>query len=356
MHAKIRAKQNQQALRRLKAFTDTMARSSRVLGAMNTPSVLTDVARNYTGVTDIVLFGSALFDNPSHPSIAFTGGAYPNDDFILAPATQSVFGTQGLSHLSGKRIHWALPAPFAEPLYANAVTRFYHIYINALGGDLVSFTSNIQGVLQRLVNDDPPLLFDYRIEQSGQLEMRTIHHHVVSQSVLSHTTSNNQENDNNALPVRSISPTHPLILGIQWEGEGIDVDIYAQPHGSHPLYFGYQASEFGIHVKDERTGGGTNTRFYERIELHKPFDKDTLRVGINLYDAPAQLRGDVSGIVSLSLDNITYETPFRFDLASGGNKGADIIDVLNSGKDTALSRFFTLQSIMDASSLEVAGL
>lgn len=345
-HEAIRAKHNAQGLRALKGFFENMRQGHRTTGAINAPEVITEIVRHSPSVTDILIFGSALYDNPSHPALDMSSGAYPSDDFILAPPSVSVFGTKDVTSLNGKRIHWVLPTSFENTLFGEAVLRFYHLYINALGGELVSFTANQDAVIQRLLQRAEALPMRHTLNPRGKLEMLTlsqasVNTHVQTQSV-THAF----------IPVQTISSARPLVLGIEWENvspnEVVDLDIYARPAGGEALYFGHKTSTEGVHVKDMRTGDNNNTRFYERIEFHAPLDIDALRIAVNLYDAPT-LNRSVSGTLRLSMDDVIYQMPFHFELSQGGNQGADIRQALNNGNNTAFSRFFTVNDIIAAS-------
>ncbi|TDF41300.1 hypothetical protein EYS14_00095 [Alteromonadaceae bacterium M269] len=342
----IRASQNIKALRKLESFTDKMSPSGRTLGAIDVPSVLAEVARHYTDVTDIVLMGSALYDQ--HAQLDMTDGAYPSDDFILSPPATSVFGAKGVKYLQGKRVHWVLPEPFTESLYGKAVTRFYHIYIHALGGELVSFTANSDAVITRLLDGAAPLPFRYEVQPSGRLEMRSMPQAAVDNVEQTQFVSRTD------IPVQSISASSPLVLGIQWTGEYIDLDVYARPIGGKALYYGQKRSVYGVHIKDQRTGDGDNKQFYERVEFRKPLDIDALRIGVNLYSTPHSDK-KLTGTLSISLNDKTYQTRLEFDLSKGGNSGKDMRQTLDTGRDSFYSRFFTVDDIVSGGA-EVASL
>ncbi|MEM0909418.1 MAG: hypothetical protein AAGJ37_00495 [Pseudomonadota bacterium] len=341
-YEQVRLKQFASHLRTLQHFTDNVTQGERTYGALNTPAVLRDIARNYPGITDIVLMGSALYDNPEHPALAMTDGAYPSDDFILTPPTTSIFGTKGVSLLSAKRIHWALSAPFDDVLYGEAVLRFYHLYIHALGGELVSFTANNQAVIEQLVNGASALPFIYQLDPVGRLQMQRLRHAVIENAET--TTHVSQDAATDEAPA--------VRVGIEWQNIGedsnIDLDIYAGVPGQAVLYFGNTLSGVGVHIKDELSGDSNNTQFYERIEFRQGVDIDALRIAVNVYDAPAR-DAALTGILRVRVEGKVYQTPFSLDLARGGNKGADVDGVLNDGIDTAFTRFFTVREIMDAS-------
>ncbi|MEP0175032.1 MAG: hypothetical protein ABJH28_10240 [Paraglaciecola sp.] len=339
-YEKVRAKANKAELGKLKSFTSSLNQGKRTLGAMDTPRVLADIARFQPNVSDIMLMGSALYDNPHHKQMDMTQSGVPSDGVVSASAASSVFGTKGRHYLRGKRIHWVLPEPLNNSLHHEAVMRFSHVYIHALGGDLVSFTTNHTAVTQLLLNKATPLDFIYTLDKSGVLEMRIIQ----EASVNTRTEPQNIQRVN-VQTTAPVATSYPVTLGIEWEGEGVDLDIYAQPQGGQVLYFGQTQSKQGVHVKDQRTGNNNSTRFYERIDL-KPVDINTLKVAINIYDAPPS-ESELRGILRINYQRQSYQTPFTFKLAHGGNRGADINQTLSIGSDTQFSQLFNVREIMN---------
>lgn len=339
-HPKARLRLGAKEIAKLQQFTKGVSQANRTLGAMDAPLVLNQVARNYPNATEIVLMGSALYDNPRHPGVDMVSMRIPSDGFITAKPTESPFGTQGREkQLQGKRIHWLLPQASSDSLHNEALLRFSHLYIDRMGGALISFTHNNDAVMQLLLNNAQPLPMEYQIDTSGKMVMQAIRKLVPELSLYRQPVSQQ------ALPDHTFSTKQTLIIGIEWSGKGVDLDIHAKPLGGETLSYRHDETPLGKHYKDVLSGNSPSGSVqYETIEFHTPIAVDALVIGLNVYSV-SQGSQPINGTLRLQLAAQTYAMPFRFTV-SQGNRGNDIDTVMNGGRDTPYSKRFTVMDII----------
>lgn len=343
-HRTPRLKLGAKELAKLNAFLQSMTQGRRTLGAIDAPFVLSQIVRNYPNATDIVLIGSALYDNPRQPGVNMASMRIPSDGFITARPTESPFGTKGREkHLQGKRIHWLLPHASGDTLQNEALLRFWHLYLHHMGASLITFTHNSNAVMQLLLANAQPLPMNYKLDTGGKMTMQSIRKLAPELSLYSQPVSQNP------LPPHVFNTRQTLSVGIEWQGQGqgVDLDVYAKPKDGKALFYGHNASEFGKHYKDVLSGHkSADNRHYETIEFHTPIDVRTLVIAVNVYSAN-EGSPPINGTLRLQLAGRTYAKPFVFKV-SRGNAGADIETLLSGSPDTAHSKRLTVMDIIGA--------
>ena len=346
-HPKARMKYRKREIKLLNDFVKQLKKNDRQRGAMDVPKVLHEIGRYHSNVSDIVLMGvSVFYTEPNHPALDMSEGLVPSDGFILASPAHSPFGTKGRKNLlQGKRIHWVLAKQINNSLLREAVTRFWFVYLEQLGGGLVSFSANPEAVMRLLLKKAPPLELQYELDTSGKFEMQSL------RRISAETSIYNQTVIRTPVLEMVLTSKQPLTLGIEWEGQA-DLDLYTQSKGGDLLFFGNVSSVQGKFYKDERAGSTNKNQFYETIEYHQPIELSALRIAVNVYRSDAAIK-EIHGTLRLQLAGKVYAKEFTFDGVKVGNKGRDINNPLQGGNDTIYSQHFNVQDIVAVASSEV---
>lgn len=339
-HRVTKLRHGAKALAKLNAFIKSMKQDQRTLGAMDVPLVLNQIVRNYPSANEILLIGSALYDNPQQPGVNMTSMHIPSDGFITAKPTDSPFGTLGREkHLQGKRIHWLLPKSSSDSLHSEALLRLMHLYIQQMGGALVSFTANSDAVMQLLLENAKPMNMEYQLDRNGKLYMQAIRKLVPELSLYQ------QPITQTPMPQQVLNSKQTLIVGIEWQGKGVDLDIYAKAQGLEALSYRNTANALGKHYKDVLSGHShADNKQYETIEF-APINVNSLVIVVNVYRS--QNAQPILGTLRLQLAGNIYAKSFRFT-AARGNKGKDVSSVLSGIGDTAHSKRFSVKDIVNA--------
>lgn len=350
-HPKARLKHARTGLVQIKAFTEQFSQGTRTIGAMDTPHVINHIAINYPQVSDIVLIGSALYDEPTQSGTNMaTSLRIPSDAFLASSAIDSQFGTVGRENvLQGKRIHWALTNTSHDSLHSEALKRFWYLFIHAQSGKLVTFVNDFSAVTQRLLNDAQGMSLPYTIKSDGKFEMQGIRRFVPEQ------TESHQVSIGNGLPAgkSKLPKQQNITVAIEWEGDGVDLDIYAQTHNTKPLYYKNTSNQYGRHFKDILSGSAQAPRKrFETIEFHKGIEPKAWVLGVNVYKSP---RRDIPihGTLHVKIAEKSYIKPIQFDVQNG-NHGKDVTSVLSSGISSDYSLYFTMTDVISADSSEVS--
>ena len=347
---KARVKYARDELIKIKAFTDRFSQGSRTLGGMDAPSVINRIAVNYPHVTDIFLVGSALYDEPHQNINMATSLRIPSDAFLASSPIESPFGIAGRENvLQGKRIHWAITNVSQDSMHAEALKRFWFLHIVGQSGKLVSFAHDFQTVSQRLISGAHGLSLPYTINSNGKFEMQGIRRFVPETSTPPQVsvTQDNTEEKNTSVNSEAIT------VAIEWEGHGVDLDVYGKVGDAKPLYYKHSSNEYGQHFKDILSGSAqAPLKRFETIEFHKGIDPERLVLGVNVYKSPRR-DTPIQGALRLTINKKTYTKAFQFDVESG-NHGKDMAAVLASGVSSEYSQYFTVQDIVGTSANAVA--
>lgn len=304
-----------------------------VVGALRLPQLLHHIAENIaTGDTlDVMLLGSPLYDDPKESAFSMAQGAFPSDGHLFAGRDKTPFGASDNAELfKTLRVHIGYDAEsgFRDDRHRHFVKRFWTLYTERLGGKLVTFTGDLPSVLRGVQNHAEPLAHQYEPVQTDKLEMIRIVPAKVKKSVFERDLTDAP------LPASSLRRAKNVEIGISWDCQSCDLDLYARPFpGTQLLYYAKPTSREGQYWKDHKrsprpTGG------YEIIAFSVPLDLQALKIAVNFYNGNAP--HGVDGELRLSVDGRTYARNFHIK-AKGGNSGRDINQAINDSKNTAHS-------------------
>lgn len=317
---------NKRAIKSLKAFYQG-EKSATWKNAVRLPQLLRYIGRNYA-VTDVVVLGSAIYDDPKEDgNFSMKFWHVPSDGHIRASRAVSPYGTaESSNRLISKRIHLAYHEDdLLNDQHAMFLTRFLTLLIENQGGKLVSFDASEEAVFDRILNKAEPMQHSFSIDSSTKLEMIGFHREKPSIPIYDRKLSDKP------LHVRDIQNADDVEIGIRWVGVAVDLDLYALGHPrAEILYFGRPETVMGSFWKDF-TSGVSLQNAYETISFHTQINLEQLKLGVNFYggDAP----NGVSGSIRLTVAGQTYELPFSIS-ATRGNQMEGMTEAFRTGKAT----------------------
>ena len=329
---KARLGVNRAAVNALMQFADT----ARPAGGNNAPSTR-DALRvpqllrhiGQTGATDhsreVIILGSAFYDDPAEPAFSMASGLVPGDGHLFHSRAKTPFGTaDNPDLLKNVRIHFAYTDEMESDRHQFFVQRFTNLYVEQLGGHLVSFTPDRTSAFRRATTSAPVPAHSYELAESDKLEMIRLPEPTIRRSIYDRPVSAAP------LPADTVRYASDVQIGISWDNcERCDLDLYAQAHpGAQVLYFGHTVSPEGRYWKDYRESP-QSTRGRETIGFTVPLDLRTLRIAVNFYqgNAPEGVRGEIRLAVADRTYAMTYHLP-----ATSGNKGSGVRRLLDAGQ------------------------
>ena len=275
---------------------------------------------------EVIVQGSSLYDDPREPIYTMTGGRYPSDGHLLRHRGETVFGALGSSGLlNGSKVHLAYGdrGQFQSEGHQYYVERFWALYVEALGGELVSFVPKLDAALSRISSKARAIPHGFEGGASDKLEMIRIKPPEPRQSIYE------RELSSQPLPSTEVQRAGKVEVGLSWDCAACDLDIYAVPYpGADPIYFGNAQTVEGTLWKDHQSSPRAGQGF-ETIAFHRPLDLRALTLAVNFYRGKAPQ--GVQGELRLAADEKTYGYAFHIP-ATSGNSGAGMLEAFETGE------------------------
>jgi hypothetical protein len=318
---KTRANQFAPAIRELKSFLAqdhprTAKSSLNFDGAIRLPQFCDFLADNLPaapGPLAVLLLGSPLYQDAKEPDFSMVDGYFPSDGHLQAPRERSVFGLREAT-TPPLVVHWVyFGDPWVSELHKEKVTRFWTLYLERRGGQLVTFSGDLPTALQGFRQGPAGVAATakrWAIDtDQTKIEMLRITREVPVTDWLTRDAG-----PESAPPVPA-TMTGPMRIGIRWS-QNIDLDLYAAPRrGAETLFFQHTRSPEGYYYKDHRSSPG---REFEFIEFETPVDVRDVEAFVNFYKG--RCPGGPRGEVRIEFDGRIYAAPFAI-LAAEGNQG-----------------------------------
>ena len=330
--AKARIKLNAGAVRNLMTFarashTATYGAPPRVEQALNLPDVVREIAHNHTSDAplDVIVLGSPLYDDPREPSLSFANGLYPSDGHLQASRASTPFGIESATAFKHIRLHIGYPDEtiFLNTQHQYFIQRFWSLFLSRQGGALVTFTSNIPALFERVKAGSPAPEQSFKLEKTDKLNMNRLRRAEIGGSI------NDRPLSQSALPPQLFRRAASVEISITWDCMDCDIDLYARPwKGAQLLCYKQNRTPQGIHVKDFMTSPSVQNGF-ETIVFTVPVDVDALGIVLNFYKGPAP--NGVHGTLRLSVNGYVFARPFHFP-AGDGNNGVGVKEAFDTGK------------------------
>ncbi|MCJ8271622.1 MAG: hypothetical protein MJK04_19760, partial [Psychrosphaera sp.] len=288
------------------------APSSRIAGAVRLPQLLRHIGANKIAPEiDVIVLGSALYGAPAQPAFSMKDGVFPSDGHLKHGRDITPFGVVHPAQLSGLRIHLGFNDTGLSDRKLHFIERFWALYAQAQGAELVSFTKDLPTLFNRAKNNVEPPQNNYKQGNSDKLQMiRLAPQKLQSQSIYNRPVSTS------VLKAKQLQKAKNVQLGISWQCQDCDLDLYSRARpDAQVLWYGHTKSPLGIYFKDYQKSPDTKNG-YETIAYTTAIDLRALQIFVNFYkgDAPKGVRGEVR----ISVDGKTYSTPFHIKAKRGG--------------------------------------
>lgn len=336
-HKKAKLAVNKKAVRILLQFADKAqyldgTRPS-VRGALRLPQFLRFLGENLSLAqeTDLIILGSSLYDIPEEKEFSMAEGHVPSDGHLQVPFGQSPFGmTANREVLRNLRVHLGHSTQdFMQGDHQKFfVKRFWTLFLEKQAGKLITFTSDLPTLFERVKNQVSTPKHDYELQPTTKLEMILYRPNAVEKkvSIYDHPLSKKP------VSLAALKNARNVEVSITWECKNCDLDLYARPNPKAKIiYFHYPETKEGRYIKDFR-GSPQLSNSYETIIFHQPVDLTQLTLAINFYGG--KVRDRVKGQFRILVDKKTFAQDFQIK-ATSGNKGACIMETLKRQKATA---------------------
>lgn len=310
------------------------------------PQFLRHVAQNISGQnkTDVIILGSPFYDDPSDAPFSMAGGFIPGDGHLQVARNQSVYGIIGQEDLlKTLRVHFVYgDAVMQSDRHAYHIERFWQLFVTRQSGQWITFASEASTVFTRIHTNAPALPNPYKLQKTDRLEMIRLRDVEIKTSI-------------HERPLSAIMPTAQqlhhaknLEVGITWDCESCDLDLYLRPlPSSAVLYFAHPSSNEGIYYKDFRHSPAGSGGF-ETIELTVPVDLRSVVIAVNFYSG--EVSGKLTGQIRMAIEGQTYAMNFAIH-ASKGNRGKDVLTAFNAANsNTPHTLFISPLSILGLTS------
>jgi hypothetical protein len=289
------------------------------------------IAQHSSEDVRIGLIGSPFFTAPGALARADYQGSFPSDGLILGDRARSPFGTLGRQDLNGATIDYCWttgPTTFASPQQSDRVERAWGLIVSQRGGQLTTFSGDLQSCLNRFGLAKAPEAKTYTIDQTDAQVFAMYKAKDIAPQILDAAPIKTAQppappvNDLQAQAARFNQPGRttppstligPAWIGIQWR-EPVDLDLYVRCSPRAPfLFFGNQRSAEGTHEYDFR--GGTGSTF-ETVDLTASCaDISKATIFINFYSG--RVSAPITGIVAIKFDGAIYKADFTMPALSG---------------------------------------
>ena len=294
-------------------------------GRINFPELLRTVRETAPAAedgADLIVLGHPLHLPASVPSQSMLGGRVPSDGHVAATPGQSLYAASGLSgSLAGYDVYFGLLGDnwSVSPPYAHHVTRFWTISVEAHGGSMAYIGGDLETVFDLAGRDAPDRPHDEPLRGDEKLEMLTF------------AADAGQIPDIYRRPLEVEPAPEPIwktasgvTIGITWDVDRADLDLYVRPNPQAPVIFFQQTNTpEGRLFKDFTLSPGNG---FETVALKPPVDLSQMRLAVNYYGGTAS-RSGVSGEVRIAIGDQVWAMPIHVP-ASKGNKGAGAARVL----------------------------
>lgn len=292
--------------------------------AINLPGFLREVARYYPAstypgkITDVIVRGNILYVDSERSEFSMTKHAF-SDGILNASPMDSPLGTKDMKGLEQMEIHLSFPEPeWMSTRHKMMTEETWGKFIQLLGGQMVTFHSDVQIVFDALLDRTRIRPRDYPVSDSTKMFTIPMEQklHLAKAPIFE------KEISSIPLPSAKVKKAHVTTIAAQWDcAGGGDIDLWVRVHpGAMPIYWQRSKTKEGKLFKDFTTGKNmVADNSFETVELDTPFvDMTMLQVRLNVF----ALNGDsCKGKVRLSAEGKIYEAPFSFSGVKGGNAG-----------------------------------
>lgn len=324
---KARLKINGKAVKSLMDFANATStvwldKNDEDYGSLNIPQALRLAAENRkdNDAVDIILIGSPLYLTSSDYNFSMKEGRIPSDGHLNVSRAVSPYGTADQPDLlQNMRVHFLVPEKFIhkESRYRFYLERFWTLYVEKLGGTLISFTHDWPSIINALEKNTAPKPHAYELDPTPKLEM------IYFMSGARHSSIFDRKLDTIFQRGADITNARKVMIGIKWDCM-CDIDLYARPFKGAPILSFYNSkTPQGRHYKEHVISDKAELAF-EIITFDVPVDLTKLEILINYFGG--QTRSPVKGEIRLAVNGEVYAREFYIE----GKEGYSTEGILES--------------------------
>ena len=319
--AKARAKLNKKTIVALKRFmnTDTHTENGSI-SAIQFPQFISFVGSHGQNIADtsMVVIGSPLHIDEKESSYSMVEGFLPSDGHLNESVLNTPYGTtekQGL--LNQTQIHFLTQdATWTSDLHEELTHRFWSLFVNKLGGALISFSHDPDTIYNRAKAKKTNVARSFELDSSDtKLEMVS-----VQRAVSQRTIETVFESPPEITAPLTTNYQGQVLVGIRWTCLKCDIDLYAQPNPTaQVLHYGLTRTAEGTYHKDFRSSPAP-VNGLEYIAFSNEVDLRQLQVAINFFKGRFSNGPEVE--VRIEFNGRVYARNYRIP-AKRGNRGAN---------------------------------
>lgn len=295
-----------------------------VRGAILLPQLLRQIALmpSASGERDVIIIASPVYDHPAQPQWSMAGGRFPNDGNIFASRSRSPYAAADTpTLLDGFRVHIAYDESAGEmeiDEYAFRVQRYFTLFVEAQGGQLVSFTTDPGIALERAQFSAPATPHQFEAEEAERGQA-SIYERPVAQKIFTRA---------------ELGRAEKVSIGLTWACSTCDLDLYARAHSeAEILYYDNPETREGVVRKvfplayQEQGNKGFETIYYTSA-----VNFEEMLIAVNFYAGNAP--SGVDAELRIDIDGYTYASSIHI-AASEGNRGVDALMAIEAGSSAA---------------------
>ncbi len=328
--ARIKANNNPIVVKALTSFLNTRIKNSDgKSSSINLPQFLNFIGTHHNSEDlIIIIIGSPHHIDEKEPSYSMTNGYLPSDGHIIASISKSPYGTKEKAKLLNQsKLYFLIQdEAWSSDLHSELTHRFWSLYVQSIGAELASFSSDIDTVLERSLDHSLIASRNFEIDKSNdKIEMISIRRTVGQRSIeevfdtepssplepkISNSTDENTESEANTVG--------SVLVGVKWDCLKCDIDLYAQPKPTAEiLYFNHTRTAEGSYFKDYLSSP-TPVNGLEYIIFDEPVDLRKLHIALNFYKG--KFSSGPKGQIRIEFNGQVYAKSFHIQ-AETGNRG-----------------------------------
>ena len=288
------------------------------------PALLRYLAQNFPSelARDVVVLASPVVHDPAQAVFSMTGLRFPADGHLFADLGKTPYSANHAGLFKHFRVHIGYQGDvLSNEQYHYFVRRFWTLFVEKQGGQLVSFVGDLPTLFRRIKSNAAPVPHNETPEQSDKLEMIQLRPVEIEKSIYDRPVTTAP------LSAQEVKRVEHMQIGVSWDCSGCDIDLYAQPHqGAQTLYYNNKSTDEGQFWKDYLQSPKPS-KGRETISFTVPVDMEALRIVLNFYQGVAP--DGVKGEIRLTVNNATYAQGFVVTAAEG-NSGVDVKDVFRT--------------------------
>lgn len=315
-HPKVKMRVGAPCIKKLIQHID----NDQVVHKIKLPQFLRFIGENHIAFDqehDVIIIGNPLY--LSGDAFDMSGSKVPGDGHLQNSVSHTVFGIDNPELLKNIRLHIGYPEEFsAHDQHHWHVKRFWTLFAEKQGGELVSFTGDLSTLLNRVKKNTNAPKHSYELQDTTRLEMIQL-----APVKLKETRSIFQRPvEKGNLSPSDIKAARDVQIGITWDCTQCDLDLHVRPHASADvLSFRRTQTEEGRYWKDFRNAPAHG---FETIDLSGVTDLRDVLIAVNFYSGEAT--SPLTGEIRLAVGNKTYAKAFTINASYGNNgKGGDSI-------------------------------